>query len=164
MKLRNELQRQVRLDVDLISLRQIYEVLSDSKQKLLEQVLKKMVVCNHLLGELVPAAKCNSYWLDFDNYRDEATELARRDSKWDSLVDLYAMPSLQLPIAHSYLAVKCWNNQDFYTPEETGDYQCNNNYPLTTHDQYVLTEPERIERFVTVLNEPLDINVVISLG
>lgn len=150
-----------RIESELVSLRQIYDTLSNERKKLLEAVLKKIVVCNHLLSELLPSASLDEFILDFDSYLETATrDIKENRQVWPShLIHLFAGCSglcIRLHLPHAYLAVKSWNLGKLYAPDHLALYRKDPNYPVTRDDLKGGLN-EKAERLTLKSNEPLGV-------
>jgi len=89
-------------------LRQIYNTLPHEKKTLLEHLLKKLIVCTHLFGKLLPSARMNIFMLDFNEYRE--THAKGRSDLLENVspevMDAFSGPNIPMFLSHAYLAVR----------------------------------------------------------
>lgn len=149
----------VEIEADMASLKQIYNTLSTARRKLLEAVLRKLIMCTNLLSQILPAAKMHVFMLDFDDYRQAATKDIKENPKnWtDDLIHLFARTNMALLLPHAYLAVKEWNQGRFYAPKQPAMWNKDPSYPVQEKEMKNGTLQERIERLVIKSNEPLKV-------
>jgi hypothetical protein len=147
------------MENNLAAARRVYDSLSDARKLLLEQLLRKLVVCTKLLELTLPAARMNIMMLDFDNYGQFIeTDMRSRPDVWtEELKEVFSGPNIPMMLKHIYLAVRSWNRGESYTPKSVAlDYR-GRNYPVRPADLANHTLTENIERLVTKANEPLSV-------
>lgn len=136
-------------------LRQIYDTLPHEKKTLLEHLLKKLIVCTHLFGELLPSARMNIFMLDFNEYRKtHAKEWSDRlENLSPEVMDAFSGPNIPMFLSHAYLAVRKWNRGRLYAPKHPALAGRSRYYPVP------LDLPEesapRLARLVEMANELL---------
>ena len=148
----------VEVEADIASLKLIYNTLSVARRKLLEEVLRKLIICTNLLNQVLPAARMLVFMLDFDNYRETATkEIKANPDIWSTeLIQLFASPSMALLLPYAYLAVKEWNAGGFYAPEYASMWGEDPAYPVQAKELKGGSLQKRIERLILRVNEPLN--------
>jgi hypothetical protein len=147
------------MEDSLGALRQIYDSLADARKLLLEQVLKKIVVCTALADYVLPAFRMNIMMLDFDGYRPTATaDMIERPEAWPSdLIHLFAGQNVPLILSHAYSAVRAWNRGELYTPKRLALCENSKHYPVRKAERAKYTAVENIKRLVAKANEPLSV-------
>lgn len=147
-------------EADIASLKQIFNSLSKARQKLLEAVLRKLLVCSHLLSQVLPAARMNIFMFDFDSYRSTAVKDIRENpNRWSAeLIYLFASSNIAILLPHAYLAVCEWNRGGLYAPKAVSLWGKDPAYPMQREELTKGTLQKRIERLILKVNEPLDVN------
>lgn len=147
------------MENSLGSLRHIYDSLADARKLLLEQVLKKLIVCTTLTEYVLPAFRMNLTVLDFDQYRPTATaDIKARPEAWSTdLIHLFAGQNVMILLSHAYSAVRSWNRGELYTPKRISLCHNSKHYPVPAAERAKYTVVENIKRLIAKANEPLSV-------